>query len=189
MRSDKEWCSRYTVDPWTTCVLGVPIPWSWKSECNFWFPQNLTTVVPWYLQWIGYRPSLDIKIHSYSSLLYKMAQNNVDNPPSTSKDSQLWIENTVVICGWLNPQMRKPEIRQANCIFIEKNPPISWPAYFKPILFKDPMYFFLVKKKCRSQSSIYHTQLKHHKDIHQNVNNSNNNLHIFSAYYVPGRLK
>lgn len=71
-------------------------------------------------------------------------------------------------------------------IYWKKNLHINRPEQFKPRLFKGKMCFF--SEKWRSQSSLYHIQLKHHKDIHQNVNN-NNNLHIFSAYYVPGRLK
>lgn len=54
--------------------------------------------VPGHLQETGSRtppPPADTKIHGYSSLLYKIMQNNAYSQLSTSSDFQLWTENTV----------------------------------------------------------------------------------------------
>lgn len=105
------------VDLWTTPgVRGTDSLYSWRFVYDFWLPENWVVLrCPWRT-----RPGTLLWI-----------------PKST--DAQIlyikWLR-TVHTVGPPHLWMRNPGIWRPNCISIEKNPCISGPMLFKPLLFK-----------------------------------------------------
>lgn len=81
------------VDPWTTWGQRLSTPCSVENPFNFWLPKNLTTVIPWCPWGIGSRNPHGYQTPWCSSPLCTMTQSNAYSQPSSSTDSQPWIEN------------------------------------------------------------------------------------------------
>ena len=101
---------------------GCQLPRNRKSVYNFWLPQNLTIVIPWYPQGSVSRNPVDTQIHDtqvpfikWHRTVYIYSQTLVE--PTVAK---LGIRGLTVYC------------KKSAC---------KWPTQFKSVLFTGQLYF------------------------------------------------
>lgn len=97
---------------------GVPTLHSWKSTCNIWLPQNLTSCPLVSVGWLVPEPPTSTQTQvPYIKWCRSMHTLN----PLHSRIPNCWSKILFSIHGCLTLQMRYLRVGRANCIFIEKN--------------------------------------------------------------------
>lgn len=126
-----------------TGLRSTDLPCSWKSVYSFWLPPNLTTVIPWYLQFTGTRISF-----GYQNL--QMLMSLMSNGMEHCVRSALCIRGLPALhqkycaAGWIH---RCETLRYGRLtIFIGRNPHVSGPFQFKPLLFKGQQYCYFIEQ-------------------------------------------
>lgn len=98
-----------------------------KSACNFWLPQNLTTVLPQYPLGIDSRIPLQVPKSTDAQVpqvKWRSTKHTVSplHPSVSNCRSKILFS----MCGWLNQWMWNPGRWRADCIFLEKKSSCKW---------------------------------------------------------------